>query len=222
MDLSYSGLSENDARPLWDLFWKRRDVKSPETWAKRRIIDIISGYAKPGRAVLDAGCGSGFFSSYFASCGCSVYSMDYSARALSLTKKVIGNKSEMYIEGSVLDEKKMLGLGKRFDIIFTDGLLEHYSIEDQDRIVMGMKRIKEKNGCMINFVPNRFSFWSIVKPFYMNVKERPFLMHEFLDLHRRNGLKIVSFGGINVLPFKVSPERPLAKYLGMLFYCIAV
>lgn len=211
-----SGFSE------WDNFWKKYHPEKPASWSKRRIIDILSNYIKPGMDVLDAGCGTGFFSSYFISKGCSVYSMDYSDRALSIAKDVTANKARAYIKADILDEAALKGIDVKFDIVFTDGLLEHYSKEGQDRIIINMKAVKKEHGYIVNFAPNRFSLWSMARPFVMNIKERPFALRELLDLHARNRLKVIADGGINVLPFRISPERLLGRHFGMLFYCIAV
>jgi len=207
---------------FWDGFWKGRNMKNIDSWAKRRVVRVVSNYAKPGRSVLDAGCGSGYFSSYFISCGCDVYSLDYSEEALSVAKKITGQKARMYIKGDVLAEENISAIKARFDMIFTDGLMEHYSGEEQDKIIRNMKTLKKQDGYIINFVPNRFSFWSMIRPFCMRIKERPFSMGEFLNLHIRNNLNIISFGGLNVLPFRISPERVLARHFGMLYYCVAV
>lgn len=186
------------------------------------MVRILSDYVRPGIGVLDAGCGTGFFSSYFIFQGCDVYSMDYSEAALSIARKTTRHESRKYIKGNILHGEIISKIEKRFDIIFTDGLLEHYSKEEQDRIIMNIKNLKKEDGYIINFVPNTFSFWSIVRPFFMDIKERPFIMSEFLDLHKRNGLNVIFFGGINVMPFRVSPETLLGKYFGMLLYCIAI
>lgn len=222
MGLYHSGLLEDESQRLWDVFWKRRNVRGIESWAKRRIVRILSGYVRPGFNVLDAGCGTGFFSSYFISQGCDVYSMDYSEEALSIAKRLTENRCRAYIKSTILDAKILSSNGQGFDIIFTDGLLEHYSIDGQDRIITNMKGLKREGGYIINFVPNRFSIWSIVRPFYMRIKERPFVMGDLLGLHKRNGLNVIAYGGINVLPFMVSPERLLGRSAGMLLYCIAV
>lgn len=222
MGLSLSGLPKDSAACSWDDFWKRRNMKTIDSWAKRRITSILSAYVKPGINVLDAGCGSGFFSSYFISRGSNVCSMDYSERALSITKETTKNRSRIYLKGDIFDRDIFLNMGEKFDIIFTDGLLEHYLKDEQDKIIINMKGLVKEGGYIINFVPNRFSFWSLVRPFYMDIKEKPFIIGDFLDLHVRNGLNIVSCGGINVVPFRVSPERSLGRFLGMLFYCVAV
>ena len=216
MGLSNSGFS------AWDDFWGRRKGKGHDSWAKRRVAGILSRYIEPGMDVLDMGCGAGFFSAYFISRGCNVYSMDYSEKALSMAKDITGCRAKMYINGDILDADVFAGIEAKFDIIFTDGLLEHYSGPRQDRIISKMKAVKKEKGHIINFAPNRFSLWSIVRPFVMDIKERPFTMSGFIDLHRRNGLEVISSGGINVLPLKISPEGLLGRYFGMLFYCVSI
>jgi len=221
--LCHSGsLRKVKSERFWDNFWKTRKAK--ESWSKKRVIEILSEYTKPGSGinVLDAGCGSGFFSRYFLSCGCDVYSMDYSEEALSTTKKVTGNKCKMYVKGDILDKRGLSNIGKRFDIIFTDGLLEHYSRKEQEEIMENLKFLKKENGFIINFVPNRFSLWSLVRPFFMRIQESPFTMSKFLNLHARNNLKLIAHGGISVLPFRISPEKMLGSRFGMLLYCISI
>lgn len=216
LDLSGSGLSENNLQKSWDNFWEKKNT-SVNSWTKRRIIDILRQYTRRDINVLDAGCGTGFFSSYFISCGCSVYSVDYSDMALSMARRITENKAKAYVKIDILKD----ALDVKFDIIFTDGLLEHYTQEEQDRIMLNMKGMKKEKGYLMNFVPNRYSLWSMVRPFYMRIREKPFLINELIDLHRRNGLSLVSSGGISVLPFRFSPEKTLGRAFGMLFYCIA-
>ena len=148
--------------------------------------------------------------------------MDYSEEALSTTKRITDNKCKMYVKGDILDREGLSNIGKRFDVIFTDGLLEHYSAEEQDRIIQNLKFIKKENGCMINFAPNRFSLWSLVRPFLMRIQESPFTMSGFLSLHARNNLKLIAHGGISVLPFHISPEKLLGRRFGMLLYCVSI
>lgn len=204
----------------WDNFWEERGATNSISWSKIRINNILNNYIKPGIHVLDLGCGSGFFSGYFISKGCAVYCLDYSENALQITKKNTGHKAKMYIKGDICDEKTFLGIDVKFDIIFTDGLLEHYHKDKQDEIIQKMNILKRQEGRLINFVPNKFSLWNVVRPFFINIQEKSFTMQELVDLHTRNGLKVILSGGINVLPFRFSPER-MGAQCGMLLYCIA-
>ena len=214
--------SLNSGFSAWDNFWQIRGAGKAVSWSKKRMIGLISHYIKPGMDILDAGCGTGFFSSYFISRGSNVYSMDYSEKALCIAKNRTDNRAIMYINSDILEDGRLAGLNVKFDIIFTDGLLEHYSKEKQDIIMRNMIGAKKEKGHIVNFAPNKFSLWSIVRPFVMDIEERPFTMSEFMDLHKRNGLSVIASGGINALPFRVSPERLLARYFGMLFYCVSV
>lgn len=214
--------SSNSGSSAWDNFWKSRPGKRCGSRAKKRIAGILSDYIEPGMDVLDLGCGAGFFSAYFISKGCGVYSMDYSREALSIARDITETKSKMYINANILDPGVFIDIDVKFDIIFTDGLLEHYSKLEQDKIVSNMKAVKKDKGYIINFAPNKFSLWSMARPFVMDIKEKPFGMGEFINLHDRNSLNIIAFGGVNVLPSKISPERLLGRYFGMLFYCVAI
>lgn len=113
-------------------------------------------------------------------------------------------------------------ISERFDIVFSDGLFEHFSFDDQDKIMKNFVSLLSDDGLIVTFVPNRFSPWQIIRPFYMpGIKEMPFVLDELIDMNERNGLKVVDYGGINVLPFSVSPEQVIGKYFGMLLYTVS-
>jgi SAM-dependent methyltransferase len=171
--------------------------------------------------VLDAGCGSGFFSNYFISRGCKVYSLDYSDKALEITRKITQNKSFEYLNRDLLDESIGLEFKNTFDLIFTDGLFEHFSKEKQEKIIDRFIIMKKKDGLIVTFVPNRYSFWTIIRPIFMHgIKEKPFRLELLISFIQRLGQKIIERGGINVLPVKYSPEF-LGKWIGMLVYVIS-
>lgn len=205
----------------WDGFWQKRKSKTTDSWSKKRIINVLDKYIKEGQSVLDAGCGSGYFSSYFISKNYKVYSLDFSKEALKLTEKTTRKRCAEYIEGDLLDEQLAGHFANRFDVIFSDGLFEHYAKDDQQLIINNFKDMKKEDGIIITFVPNRHSFWRFLRPIFMHgIKERPLLLVDLISLMEENDLRIVKTGGINVLPLKYSPES-LGKAAGMLIYCIS-
>ena len=207
----------------WNNFWTENQDGpfTKPSWSKRRIMNILDKYIDKDMTVLDAGCGSGFFSNYFISKGCKVYSLDYSEKALEIARKITQNKSFEYLNRDLLDEDLGLEFKNTFDLILTDGLFEHFSREEQDKIMKTFMTMKKKDGLIVTFVPNRYSFWTFIRPIFMHgIKEKPFTLKELVSFIEGVGQKIIEKDGINVLPVKYSPEF-LGDGIGMLVYVVS-
>lgn len=207
----------------WDNFWKRDQTKKfvKESYSKKRIKNVLSRYLGKGKKVLDAGCGSGFFSNYFCDEGMDASSLDYSDAALDIVREMTGGRSKV-IKDDLLCPELPGRINNKFGLIFSDGLFEHFSKECQDKIMGNFISLLEEGGVIITFVPNRWSPWQLVRPFFMpGIKESPFVLGELIDLSLRNGLKIVSDGGINTFPAAFSPDRITGKIFGMLLFTVA-
>jgi len=207
----------------WNHFWENnKDGQFTRTsWSKRRIIAVLNRYVRKGVTVLDAGCGSGFFSAYFISRACNTFCLDYSPIALEITREKTKGGAQEYILGDLLDED-LPGTNKgHFDIIFTDGLFEHFSGNEQAILIDNFKTMKKLEGKIITFVPNRFTCWTIIRPFYLPaIQEKPFTMKWLKQLYLKNGLAVDESGGINVIPCRYSPDFLVGKHIGMLLYCV--
>ena len=206
----------------WDRFWKSNEGSrfTRKSWSKIRMTALLDGMLKPGLKVLDAGCGSGFFSAYFLSRGCEVYTLDYSAEALEMARRKTDGKCAAYLQENLLDPAFGARYAGKFDLVFTDGLFEHFSSEDQHRILENFRKTKKAEGLVTTFVPNRFSWWEFVRPLVMpGIHEVPFTPSSILSLHQ--DMKIVNRGGLNVLPVGLSPEKLLGSRFGMSLYCFA-
>jgi ubiquinone/menaquinone biosynthesis C-methylase UbiE len=194
----------------WDKHWGKKRTRT--TINKERMMKILDKHSK-GK-VLDAGCGTGFFSRYFLNKGCNVFALDYSNRALIITKKI--NERINSIKGDVT---RIPLKNEKFDIIFTDGLLEHF--KEPDGILKNFKRILKNKGIVATFVPNKFSYWMFLKPFIMShINENRFTIKGLEEMHKKNGFNIIESGGFTVLPSSLSPEF-LGKYIGRILYVIA-
>lgn len=206
----------------WDRFWSVEKAPDPAkiSWSKRRILQVLERRVEPGKFVLDAGCGSGFFSKYFCDRGMRTTALDFSENALDRAAKVTKGAAKLVRADMVSDPlaEKLFG---KVDLIFSDGLLEHFSPEEQDAIMQNFRSVLTDGGLVVTVVPNRWSPWELIRPFFMpGIDEKPFVLEQLLDLNRRNGLAVLESGGINVLPFSVSPEF-LGPRFGMLLYTIA-
>jgi len=207
----------------WNQFWKGNTQSrfTKKSWSKIRIMRLLDGILQSGMNVLDAGCGSGFFSNYFISKGCQVYTLDYSSDALAIANKMTGGgRSKAYLEEDLLDSGFGKKYGHTFDVIFTDGLFEHFSLADQQKIMDNFIQSKRDQGLITTFVPNQYSWWEIIRPLVMpGIHEKPFTLTQLKLLHQ--GREIVNEGGLNVLPFACSPDKILGSKLGMILYCFA-
>jgi SAM-dependent methyltransferase len=209
----------NSSSNSWNVYWSSSGAGfQGQSFSKKRIIAILDRYVFSGATVLDAGCGSGFFSSYFLAKGCVVDSLDYSEQALSMTRKNTGGRCRRYIATDLLAPDIPME-NSLYDCIFTDGLFEHFAVSDQKKMLSLFQVKKKQLGLVITFVPNRFSPWQLIRPFFMpGIKEEPFSMKDLIGLH--GAMNIVESGGINVLPIRASPEKALGRLFGMLLFCV--
>ena len=182
---------------------------------------VMQPHLNGRKKALDAGCGSGFFSKSFCDAGLDTTSVDYSKEALELTRRITGGKSKV-VKHDLLSKDLTRVVSERFDLIFSDGLLEHFSFEEQSQIVQNFKSLLNNNGVLITFVPNRWSPWELIRPFFMpGIHETPFILRNLVSLQVKNGLKVIEKNGINTLPFKFSPDKLLGRSFGMLLYTVA-
>lgn len=207
----------------WDHYWALDETErfTKISWSKRRIMQVIEPYLRRDLKILDAGCGSGFFSKFFIEKGLKTISLDYSPQALDIAQKKTQGKGKV-IQADLLSGDLVEKLNDRVDFIFSDGLLEHFPIHDQDQILKNFISILNPRGMIITFVPNRFSPWELIRPFYMpGIEEMPFTFSQLIELNQRHDLKLIASGGINTFPFSFSPDRVIGKNFGMLLYTIA-
>ena len=207
----------------WNNFWE----KSPETaakpsWSKLRIMSILSRYLKPGAKVIDAGCGSGFFSGFFAASGAEVLALDYSEKALDLCRARCP-ENVTTAKFDLLQQSISSSFGSDFDLIFSDGLLEHFPFEQQKAILSNFSEALNQNGMAVTFVPNLFSPWQLLRPFLMpGIEEKAFTLKKLIRLNELVNMKVCEANGINVIPAGFSPDRLFGKWFGMLLYTISM
>ncbi|MBI5178291.1 MAG: class I SAM-dependent methyltransferase [Nitrospinae bacterium] len=205
----------------WDAFWRQSATGGAPSWSKRRICAILSRYAKPGMGVLDAGSGSGFFSKWFLSQGCEVHSLDYSQAALEATRAATGGKCAGYHGFDLTDPKAVSGHAGRFGLIFSDGLFEHFPEDTQRAIFTNMATMLNDGGVIVTFVPNRWTPWTLIRPFLMpGIHEKPFTRPSLERLYADAGFAVDESGGVNVWPAPLSPDALFGGCCGMLVYCV--
>ncbi len=183
-----------------------------------RVLDPLT---VSGRRALDAGCGSGFFSRFFCDRGMRTAAVDFADQSLAMTRHMTDGRADL-LQADLLKEELSKKTAGRFDLIFSDGLFEHFVAQDQDRILRNFVSVLGENGVIATFVPNRWSPWEIIRPFYMpGIDERPFTLSALRRLHERNGLRAVREGGLNTFPLRLSPDKMAGRLFGMILYVVA-
>lgn len=207
----------------WNHFWRRQPDAAFDrlSWSKKRILRVLDPFVRKGKRVLDAGSGSGFFSKYFCDQGMHVVSVDFSDRALEMTSRLTGDRTRI-LKHDLRSDDLGQALFEKFDLIFSDGLFEHFSPDDQNKILKNFSTLLDPDGIIVTFVPNRWSPWQLIRPLFMpGINETPFTLKGLIALKMQNGLRILESGGINCLPFSFSPDRLIGRCFGMLLYVVA-
>lgn len=208
----------------WNNYWGLDKTKrfTKISWSKRRIMRVLQPYVLAEHRALDAGCGSGFFSSFLCNQKMEVTALDYSPEALAITKELTQGKAKL-LQADLLKDQLAKSLSGSYDLIFTDGLFEHFDASAQNTIMKNLMSVLSPQGVIVTFVPNKFSPWELIRPFYMpGIKEDPFTLSQLVDLNKRNQLKVIAQGGLNTFPFRFSPDAYLGSAFGMLLYTISV
>lgn len=120
---------------------------------KKKLIKLIEKYAK-NKKIMEAGCGTGIISTYMASIGYDVYEVDINNKILNLAKEISLN----YIKKGTptFIQKDLLKLDfkeNEFDVIFSNGVLEHFSDNEIKRI---LKLELEQASYVIVGIPTKF------------------------------------------------------------------
>ncbi len=150
-----------------------------------------------------------------------VMAIDYADSALQLCSQKCQNRVRIE-KFDLLNQSIKENFGQNFDMVFSDGLLEHFSLKDQIFLLENFAAATKSGGLIVTIVPNRFSPWQLIRPFFMpGIEESPLTLKQLKQLNRLAGLKIVEAGGLNVLPTYFSPEAILGEYFGMLLYTIS-
>ena len=123
MDITF-GFGEN-----WQRFLNEEFTEERLRIAKEHLLYVLYQDSLQGSTFLDIGCGSGIHSlAAYLSGAKSIVSLDVDANSVAATRKMwqLAGEPEHWqvIEGSVLDESFMAGLGT-FDIVYSWGVLHH-------------------------------------------------------------------------------------------------
>jgi ubiquinone/menaquinone biosynthesis C-methylase UbiE len=186
----------------WDFYWSFNDISSVYCrYAHRLIFNVYSDFLKQynvtNPAVAEIGCGSGELTArILEKFGGNAVMIDNCENALKVAKDNFrrhGLKNVKFVKGNLFDLK----LKTKFDIVHSEGLIEHFAGEEQRKAVEAHKKILKKNGWLLICVPRPALVYRLWRYFKEKRNDWPFGYEKAMskeDLKnalREAGLKVV-------------------------------
>ncbi len=113
-----------------------------------------------GKKILEVGAGSGRDSFRFARQKATVFVLDYSPKAIEIIKQ-LNTASVDCVYGIQADAFNMPFPNEAFDIVFHQGLLEHFC--DPRPLLRENFRLLKAGGFLLVDVPQRYHFYTLIK-----------------------------------------------------------
>ena len=167
----------------WDKFWKSGGIGVTPT--RRNLFKIFKKIKLPKNAkILDVGCGSGTLAQFWKDQGYDVTGMDISDKSLEITR----SKGVYCVKGDVT--KKTPFEDNTFDLVYSDGLLEHFV--DPKQVLEEIFRISKKY--VLTMVP-RITLYNLIihDIIFKPPKEYKKEDHEWVALHRELEPRFIEF-----------------------------
>lgn len=190
---------------IWNDWRDCKDISSrieEHTKERKLFLEIVSKYIDKSGAqkVLETGCGTAIDSYYLSKKlknGINFYGTDISSESIEVAGK-IGKILESEIQLSVAGVECLRFEGDSFDIVFNQGLMEHFrnpipAIKEQIRVL-------KKNGYLIISVPQKYNPYSVYKAARIKKGtwkygwETEYSYRELRNIGKKLGLELVEVG----------------------------
>ena len=120
--------------------------------SKQKLVELIKRYGAEGRRLLEAGCGSGITSTALALAGYHVEGIDADPDMVDLATKIaLDQRSSAAFR--VDDTRILATIDDHFDVVFSNGVMEHFS---DDEIVAVVNRHLSIANFVIISVPSDY------------------------------------------------------------------
>lgn len=206
----------------WETFWgERQQIDDVYSNADRILRNLLTITDLKGKKILEIGAGSGRDSFPLARAGAKIYQLDYSQNSLSILKHLAeAEQLETTIIGG--DTLSLPFHNDSFDIVFHQGLLEHFRKPQAEILLRENIRVLRKGGLLLVDVPQRYHLYTVAKHILIAFNkwfagwERSFSIGELRSIIRKEGLEVIhSYGGWMYPSFPYRVFRELMKKLGV-------
>lgn len=181
---------------------------------QRRLETVFEEFLGPydltGLQLLDAGCGTGWFSLWACERGACVTAVDIGPRLLKQVRRKCNARTML---GDVLDLQFDDGA---FDVVVSSECIEH--TRDPRRAVRELIRVCRPGGLAVITSDNRFWWWLCylanklhLRP-YEGIENWPW-WRQLRDWVRQENADILDMRGLHLFPFQLSLLHPVLRFL---------
>lgn len=209
-------------RENWETFWKEKeDVEQVYSNADRILRNLLQVGELRGKKILEIGAGTGRDSFPLVEHGARVVQLDYAENSLRILKRLAEDLSlPVTIVGG--DTFQLPFPDETFDIVFHQGLLEHFRRPQAEALLKENIRVLKRGGYLLVDVPQRYHLYTVVKHLLMALNkwfagwERSFSVGELRGRMRTLGLSPVHAYGEWMYPsFVYRSIREILKRFGL-------
>ncbi|HLP17120.1 MAG TPA: class I SAM-dependent methyltransferase [Bacteroidota bacterium] len=184
-------------RSNWDKFWvEKQEFKEVYSNSDRVVRNLMRVMDVRGKRILEVGAGTGRDSLPLIERGAEIYQLDYSEPALKIMKRIA---DEQHLDVKILggDTFHLPFQDGTFDVVFHQGLLEHFRVKEAEALLAENIRVIKPGGLLLVDVPQRYHIYTVIKHALIAVDkwfagwEREFSVSELRAILIRLGLEPV-------------------------------
>jgi ubiquinone/menaquinone biosynthesis C-methylase UbiE len=147
----------------WETFWKKKENFHEYYSNTDRVLRNLTALMDlKGKKVLEIGAGTGRDSLNLVKYGAEVYQLDYAENALRLMKDV-ADESGLPVHLIGGNAFRLPFRDQSFDVVFHQGLLEHFREPTATNLLKENARIVKSGGLLLVDVPQRYHPYTVMK-----------------------------------------------------------
>lgn len=213
-----SATVKQSTKSNWNTFWSRKhDVHEVYSNSGRVLRHLAEVTGLRGKKVLEVGAGTGRDSFGLVDLGAEIYQLDYSENALRIITS-IARESGAPVHPLCGNAFALPFRDGTFDIVFHQGLLEHFREPLAGNLLQENIRVLRKGGLLLVDVPQRWHLYTLMKHLLIFFNawfagwEREFSIGQLERTFRRLGIEPIAAYGEWMYPSLV--YRSLREALG--------